>query len=130
MAALLTLSFTIFVNITVEMLPMGLMLPMSRDLDVSPEVIGLLVTVFAFTVVLTSTVLIWLTRSISRKTLVVGVLVIFALSCIGVAVAPGFWTVVALRSSAGSRTGCSGPSSDHTPRTSSRASCWGERWRS
>lgn len=97
MAALLTLSFTIFVNITVEMLPMGLMLPMSRDLDVSPEVIGLLVTVFAFTVVLTSTVLIWLTRSISRKTLVVGVLVIFALSCIGVAVAPGFWTVVALR---------------------------------
>ena len=49
MAALLTLSFTIFVNITVEMLPMGLMLPMSRDLEVGEETIGLLVTVFPVT---------------------------------------------------------------------------------
>ena len=97
MTALLTLSFAIFVNITVEMLPMGLMLPMSRDLGVDAEVIGLLVTVFAFTVVLTSTTLIWLTRSVSRKVLVVAVLVVFSLSCIGVAVAPGFWSVVALR---------------------------------
>ena len=97
LAALLTLSFTIFVNITVEMLPMGLMLPMSRELEVSAELVGLLVTVFAFTVVLTSTLLIWLTRKVSRKLLVVVVLVIFAVSCIGVAVAPGFAAVVVLR---------------------------------
>ncbi|MGO1405082.1 MFS transporter [Agrococcus casei] len=101
MAALLTLSFTIFVNITVEMLPMGLMLPMSRDLDVSAELVGLLVTVFALTVVLTSSLLIWLTRKVSRKLLVVIVLVVFALSCIGVAVAPGFGAVVALRIAGG-----------------------------
>lgn len=101
MAALLTLSFTIFVNITVEMLPMGLMLPMSRELEVSAELVGLLVTVFAFTVVLTSTLLIWLTRKVSRKLLVVVVLVIFALSCIGVAMAQGFAAVVALRIAGG-----------------------------
>ena len=101
MAALLTLSFTIFVNITVEMLPMGLMLPMSRELEVSAELVGLLVTVFAFTVVLTSSLLIWLTRKVSRKLLVIVVLVVFALSCIGVAVAPGFAAVVALRIAGG-----------------------------
>ncbi len=97
MAALLTLSFTIFVNITVEMLPMGLMLPMSRDLGVGEETIGLLVTVFAFTVVLTSTVLIWLTRRIPRHMLVIGVLIIFGLSSLAVAIAPGYWAIVAMR---------------------------------
>lgn len=101
MAALLTLSFTIFVNITVEMLPMGLMLPMSRELEVSAELVGLLVTVFAFTVVLTSTLLIWLTRKVSRKLLVVVVLVIFALSCLGVALAQDFVAVVLLRIAGG-----------------------------
>ena len=97
MAALLTLSFTIFVNITVEMLPMGLMLPMSRDLEVGEETIGLLVTVFAFTVVLTSTTLIWLTRRIPRHVLVIGVLIVFGLSSLAVAIAPGFWAIVAMR---------------------------------
>lgn len=97
MAALVTLAFTIFVNITVEMLPMGLMIPMSRDLGVGEEAIGLLVTVFAFTVVLTSTFLIWLTRRIPRHMLVVGVLVIFGLSSLAVALAPGMWAVVLLR---------------------------------
>lgn len=97
MAALVTLAFTIFVNITVEMLPMGLMLPMSRDLGVGEEAIGLLVTVFAFTVVLTSTVLIWLTRRIPRHVLVIAVLVIFGLSSLAIAFSSGFWAVVLLR---------------------------------
>ncbi|GAA2173941.1 MFS transporter [Agrococcus versicolor] len=97
LVALLTLAFAIFVNISVEMLPMGLLLPMSRDLGVGEGSIGLLVTVFAGTVVLTSTVLVRLTHRVPRHVLVVTVLVVFGITCILTALAPEYWMVVALR---------------------------------
>ncbi|QCR19950.1 MFS transporter [Agrococcus sp. SGAir0287] len=101
LVALLTLAFAIFVNISVEMLPMGLLLPMSRDLGVGEGAIGLLVTVFAGTVVLTSTVLVHLTRRIPRHVLVVTVLVVFGITCIATAAVPEYWMVVVLRVVAG-----------------------------
>ncbi|SFS01740.1 Predicted arabinose efflux permease, MFS family [Agrococcus baldri] len=97
MAALLVLALTIFVNISVEMLPMGLVLPMSRDLSVSESAIGLLVSVFAFTVVASSTTLIRLTRRLPRHALVIGVLLIFTASCLATAVVPTYEWIVAMR---------------------------------
>lgn len=97
LVALLTLAFAIFVNISVEMLPMGLLLPMSRDLGVAESAIGLLVTVFAGTVVVTSTVLVHLTRRVPRHVLVVTVLVVFGVTCVATALVQEYWMVVALR---------------------------------
>lgn len=94
-AALLVLALAIFVNISIEMLPMGLVLPMSRDLAVSESAVGLLVSVFAFTVVLSSTPLIRLTRTLPRHRLVIGVLMVFAVATIAGAFAPTYeWVVV------------------------------------
>ncbi|WP_405216059.1 MFS transporter [Agrococcus sp. Ld7] len=97
MVALLVLALSIFVNISIEMLPMGLVLPMSRDLGVSESAIGLLVSVFAFTVVASSTTLIRLTRRVPRHTLVVGVLLVFTASCLATAVVPSYEWIVAMR---------------------------------
>src|SRR5699024_3826969 len=47
---LLTLAGAIFVSVTSEFLPTGLLPDMARDLDVSLSTAGLLVTVFAGTV--------------------------------------------------------------------------------
>nr|WP_274607061.1 MFS transporter [Agrococcus sp. KRD186] len=97
MAALLVLALTIFVNISVEMLPMGLVLPMSRDLGVTESAIGLLVSVFAFTVVASSTTLIRLTRRVPRHLLVISVLLVFTASCLATAIVPTYEWIVAMR---------------------------------
>jgi MFS transporter, DHA1 family, inner membrane transport protein len=97
LAALLVLALSIFVNISIEMLPMGLVLPMSRDLGVSESAIGLLVSVFAFTVVASSTTLIRLTRRVPRHALVIGVLLVFTASCLATAVVPSYEWIVAMR---------------------------------
>lgn len=96
-AALLVLALAIFVNISIEMLPMGLVLPMSRDLGVAESAVGLLVSVFAFTVVLSSTPLIRLTRRVPRHRLVIAVLVVFAVATIAGALAPSYEWIVASR---------------------------------
>lgn len=97
LAALAVLGLAVFTNITVEMLPMGLLLPMGRELGVPGSAIGLLVTIFAFTVVASSTTLIRLTRRVPRHLLVITVLVAFGLSCFGSALAPDYAWSVAFR---------------------------------
>jgi DHA1 family inner membrane transport protein len=91
------LAVAIFLNVTVEMIPTGLLPLMSADLGVSEALVGLLVTVFAFTVVVTSTPLVALTRRLPRHALVVGVLAVFAASSLLTAVAPTYELVVASR---------------------------------
>lgn len=94
--ALGILATAIFANITVEMLPMGLVLPMSRELGVSEGQIGLLVSVFAFTVVASSSLLIRATRRVPRHLLVIIVLVTFSLTCFATAAAQTYeWVMVA-----------------------------------
>ncbi|WP_104083693.1 MFS transporter [Cryobacterium sp. Y11] len=94
---LITLSAAVFLSVTSEMLPTGLLPEMSRSLDVSQSQIGLLVSWFAFTVVLTSApVAIW-TRRFPRHGLIIIVLVIFAVSNILTAIAPTYEFVVASR---------------------------------
>jgi DHA1 family inner membrane transport protein len=78
--ALITLAVAVFLSVTIEMLPTGLLPEMSADLAVTESQIGLTVSIFAFTVVLSSTPLSYLTRRVPRHALVVAVLVILACS--------------------------------------------------
>jgi len=93
---LITLATAIFVCVTSEFLPTGLLPQIASDLDVSEAQVGLLVTIFAGTVVATAAPLAALTRGVDRKHLVIIVLVLFALANVAAALAPSYgWLVVA-----------------------------------
>ena len=94
---LLTLAGAIFVSVTSEFLPTGLLPEMAEGLDVSQSRIGLLVTVFAGTVVLSAAPLASLTRRFPRKPLIVIVLVAFAITNFMGALAPNYEIVVLSR---------------------------------
>jgi predicted MFS family arabinose efflux permease len=87
---LLVLAGAIFVSVSSEFLPTGLIPDMARDLDTSVSVVGQLMTIFAGTVVVATTPLALVTQRYSRKTLVVVVLFIIALANVLAALAPTF----------------------------------------
>jgi predicted MFS family arabinose efflux permease len=95
--ALITLAAAAFLCVTIEMLPTGLLPEMSHDLGVSESQVGLTVSVFAFTVVFTSTFLTALTMRVPRHTLVIVVLSIFVASALATALAPNYAVLVASR---------------------------------
>jgi predicted MFS family arabinose efflux permease len=94
---LLTLAGAIFVSVTSEFLPTGLLPDMARDLDVGVSTAGYLITVFAGTVVVATTPLAALTRRYSRKSLVVVVLLVIALANVLAALAPSYAVLVGAR---------------------------------
>ncbi|MDJ1369988.1 MFS transporter [Gulosibacter molinativorax] len=97
MGPLVTLATATFMSITIEMLPTGLMHLMAPDLGVAESQIGLLMSVFAFAVVLTSTPLTMLLRRVPKRILLVGVLTFFSISTILTAAAPNYELVLASR---------------------------------
>lgn len=96
-AALLTLAALIFLNITSEFLPTGLLPDIAAELQVSESQVGFLVTLYAGTVVLTAAPLTALTRHYSRKWLVVIVLIVFTLANVLAAIAPSYELLAAAR---------------------------------
>lgn len=94
---LIVLAVAVFLSVTGEMLPTGLLPDMSSDLGVSEPLVGLLVTVFAFTVVLTSAPLTGLTRRLPRHALLVAAIVVLGLANVLTALAPNYGFVVASR---------------------------------
>lgn len=94
---LLVLASAVFLSVTAEMLPTGLLPEMSTELRVGESQIGLLVSVFAFAVVLTSIPLSRLTRRVSRHRLIVLVLIVVSLSSAVTAIAPTFEILVGAR---------------------------------
>lgn len=95
--ALLILSFGVLVTVTAESLPAGLMPEMSADLGVPPLQIGLLISVWALTVIVTSIPLARATSRLDRR-LVVGVaLGVFALANVATAFAPAYGFAVGAR---------------------------------
>lgn len=94
---MLTLSGAIFVSVTSEFLPTGLLPEMAEELGVGLSAAGLLVTVFAGTVVIATTPLAALTRRYSRKSLVVVVLLVIALANTLAALAPTYEILVGAR---------------------------------
>ena len=95
--ALFTVALAVFLSVTIEMLPTGLLSYMSEELAVPESFIGLTVSVFAFTVVLTSAPLAHLTRRIDRHRLVVVVLLVLVLSTVITALAPNYTILVISR---------------------------------
>lgn len=94
---LIVLAGAIFVSVTSEFLPTGLLPDMAGELGVSESRIGLLVTIFAGTVVISTTPLAALTRAYSRKYLVVIVLLVIATGNVLAALAPSYEILVGAR---------------------------------
>jgi predicted MFS family arabinose efflux permease len=94
---LVTLAVAIFFLVTSEFLPTGLLPIMATDLGVTESQIGLLITIFAGTVVLTAAPLAALTRHYSRKSLLLVVLGVFALANVLAAIAPSYEMLVGAR---------------------------------
>jgi predicted MFS family arabinose efflux permease len=94
---LLTLAGAIFVSVTSEFLPTGLLPDMARDLEVSLSTVGLLISIFAGTVVVATTPLALITQRYSRKRLVVIVLGVIALANVLAGLAPTYEILVGAR---------------------------------
>ncbi|MFB7883263.1 MFS transporter [Microbacterium sp. NPDC056057] len=95
--ALLLLSLGVFVTVTAESLPAGLMPEMARDLGVDPLRIGLLVSVWAIVVIATSIPLTRATRRIDRRIVVAVSLAVFAIANVATAFAPTYEFAFATR---------------------------------
>lgn len=87
----------IFLTVTTEFLPTGLLPDMAGELAVTPSQIGFLITVFAGTVVLSTAPLTILTRKYSRKRLVVIVMLVLAFGTGLAAIAPSYEILVVAR---------------------------------
>lgn len=81
-AALAVLGLAAFVVVTTELLPVGLLRPVGADLGVPEARVGLLVTVYAFTVGLTAAPLTAWTARWPRKRVFLAVCAVFALGTV------------------------------------------------
>lgn len=97
LTALLLLAAAIFVAVTSEFVPVGLLTDLAETFDVSESQVGLLVTIFAGSVVLSAAPLTALTRNVPRKQLVIVVLIVFAVGNVLAAVAPTYAVLVIAR---------------------------------
>jgi len=102
---LMVISGAIFVVVTSEFLPTGLLPEMAEELGVSLSQVGLLVTIFAVTVVVTAVPLTSLTTRFPRKPLMIVLLGVFAVAMVLGAVSPNYEVLVASRILAGSAHG-------------------------
>jgi predicted MFS family arabinose efflux permease len=102
---LLVITGAIFVVVTSEFLPTGLLPEMAAELHVSLSQIGLLVTIFAVTVVVTAVPLTSLTTRFARKPLMIVVLGVFVVAMLLGAAAPTYEVLVASRILAGAAHG-------------------------
>lgn len=94
---LISLSALIFLAVTSEFLPTGLLPEIARDLDVSQAQVGLLITIFAGTVVVSTTPLAALTRRFQRKPLLLTVLLVFIVANVLAAIAPSYTILMLAR---------------------------------
>lgn len=88
--SLLLLSAAVFISVTTELTPTGLLLGMSRDLAVSESQLGLLVTGYALMVALFAAPLGTVTARMPRKTLLVASLAAYTASNAVMVVAPNY----------------------------------------
>ncbi|NNC11723.1 MFS transporter [Planctomonas sp. JC2975] len=98
---MLALAAAAFLAVTSETLPTGLLPEVASGLSVSTPQAGLLVSVYAFTVVIATTPLTALTRRIPRRPLVVVVIVVIGLSSLLLAVSPNYGVAVVARITGG-----------------------------
>jgi MFS transporter, DHA1 family, inner membrane transport protein len=95
--ALLGLAGGTFSYTTAEALPVGLLLPMAADLDISPSQVGSLITVYAAVVVVASIPLAILARRVPRRFLLSALLTGFVIGNLVCAIAPSLEVLIAAR---------------------------------
>lgn len=95
--AILILSLAAFVIVTTEFIIIGLMPSIALDLNITIPVAGQLVTAFAIIVVFAGPPLTVYLSRFEKRALFTWILVAFSFSNIVVALAPGYWTVMAAR---------------------------------
>ncbi|WP_162236669.1 MFS transporter [Curtobacterium sp. Leaf261] len=91
------LGLATFFAITTELMPVGLLGPMSTDLGVSESTMGIVVTVYAAAVAILALPLTSATARMPRKTILVATLVGYTVSNLIIAFAPNFAVVCAGR---------------------------------
>jgi MFS transporter, DHA1 family, inner membrane transport protein len=94
---LLALSVSTFTYVTTETLPIGLLLLIAGDLEVSPSAVGRLVTGYGLVVVLASIPLTMVTRRVPRRYLLTGLLATFVLATLLSLLADSYWILLATR---------------------------------
>ena len=94
---LFILSALIFTSVTSEFLPTGLLPEIAAELKVTEGQVGLLISLFAGTVVVSAAPLAALTRRFSRKRLVIVVLLVFVVSNLLAAAAPTYEALAGAR---------------------------------
>ncbi|GAB3080424.1 MFS transporter [Corynebacterium aquatimens] len=94
---LIAISFAAFVYVTYEMFMVGLITPISHDLRVSEGRVGLLMTIYAGLVAVVTLPLMWLTRNVNRRPLLISTLVFLTGGIVLQALAANYWVLVAAR---------------------------------
>ncbi|MFI6674044.1 MFS transporter [Kribbella sp. NPDC050470] len=92
-----TMAATVFTVVTAEMLPVGLLTPMSTSLQVSEGTAGLTLTVTGIVSALAAPLLPLVLGKLDRRTVMVGLLVLLAAAGLLAAAAPNFGTLMAAR---------------------------------
>lgn len=98
---IVALTVATFLAVTTEMLPVGLLPAIGREIGVSDSITGLLVTVYAFMVAVLAVPLTAATARFPRKGLLESTLIAYTLSNVVVAVAPNFAVLAAGRAFGG-----------------------------
>lgn len=91
------LSAGIFLAVTSEFLPIGLLPQLTAELGITEPQVGMLITVFAATVVVATAPLTQLTRRVPRKRLLIVLLVVFAVANLLAALAPSYAVLLVAR---------------------------------
>lgn len=102
---LLLLSAGIFVAVTSEFLPIGLLPQLRDELGITEPQVGMLVTVFAAAVVVATAPLTHVTQRVPRKALLLALLAVFAVANLAVALAPVYGVLLVARAIGGAAHG-------------------------
>lgn len=95
--ALFGIAATAFIFNTSEFMPVALLVSIASDFAVSEAEAGMLITAYAWAVCLLSPILMIVASRFEFKSLLLGIVALFALCQIGSAFAPGYWWLMAAR---------------------------------
>ncbi|MGP4101237.1 MFS transporter [Nonomuraea sp. KM90] len=95
--ALTALTLAVFIYVTTESLPIGLLPLIAQDLGTSPSAVGLLVTGYGLIIVLVSLPLTRLTRRLPRRRLLCVLLGVFIVATCLSAMAGNYWLLMGAR---------------------------------
>src|SRR3954453_597445 len=97
LASLLVMSGAVFLSVTTELVPTGLLPAMSRDLHVTPGRLGMLVTAYAAMVTFFAAPLGFGTARFPRRAMLLTALLGYAASNVVMSVCPSYWVALGAR---------------------------------